>query len=114
MSRTIRAFLGAVLVLIIAFSGISISQNLGKRLRVDVTDQGIYTLSKGTKAILGRLNQPIKAKLFYAKTAAMKGPDQIRFFNNYYEFVRTLLDEYVVASRRPDRAGSDRPAPVLR
>jgi len=98
MSRTIRAFLGAILVLIIAFSGISISQNLGKRLRVDVTDQGLYTLSKGTKAILGRLNQPIKAKLFYAKTAAMKGPDQIRFFNNYYEFVRTLLEEYVVAS----------------
>ncbi len=99
MSRTLRAFLGAILVLIIAFSGISISQNLGKRLRVDVTDQGIYTLSQGTKAILGRLNQPLKAKLFYAKTAAMKGPDQIRFFNNYYEFVRTLLEEYVVASR---------------
>lgn len=98
MSRIVRAFLGAVLVLIIAFSGISISQNLGKRLRVDVTDQGLYTLSQGTKSILGKLNQPLKAKLFYAKTAAMKGPDQIRFFNNYYEFVRTLLEEYVVAS----------------
>jgi ABC-2 type transport system permease protein len=98
MSRTLRAFLGAILVLIIAFSGISISQNLGKRLRVDVTDQGLYTLSNGTKAILSKLNQPIKAKLFYTKTAARKGPDQIRFFNNYYEFVRSLLDEYVVAS----------------
>ncbi len=98
MSRTIRAFLGAILVLIIAFSGISISQNLGKRLRVDVTDHGLYTLSKGTRSILSKLNQPLKAKLFYAKTAAMKGPDQIRFFNNYYEFVRTLLEEYVMAS----------------
>ena len=98
MNRTIRAAIGTVLVLIIAFSGISISQNLGKRVRVDVTDQGLYTLSKGTKSILSKLNQPIKAKLFYAKTAAMKGPDQIRFFNNYYEFVRTLLEEYVAAS----------------
>lgn len=98
MNRTIRAAIGAILVLIIAFSGISISQNLGKRWRVDVTDQGLYTLSKGTKAILSKLNQPIKAKLFYAKTAALKGPDQIRFFNNYYEFVRTLLEEYVAAS----------------
>jgi ABC-2 type transport system permease protein len=99
MNRTIRAILGAVLVLIIVFSGISISQNLGARLKVDVTDQRIYTLSDGTKAILGKLNQPIRAKLYYAATAAMKAPDQIRFFNNYYEFVKALLDEYVAVSK---------------
>jgi len=29
----------------------------------------------------------------------MKGPDQIRYFNNYYEFVKALLEEYVAASR---------------
>ncbi len=98
MNRTIRAIVGAALVLVIAFSGISISQNLGRRWKVDVTDQELYTLSDGTKAILGRLNQPIKIRFFYAKTAAMKGPDQIRFFNNYSEFVRALLDEYVAAS----------------
>lgn len=88
MNRTIRAIVGAALVLVIAFSGISICQDIGRRWKVDVTDQRLYTLSDGTKAILGKLNQPIKIKLFYAKTAAMKGPDQIRFFNNYYEFVR--------------------------
>ena len=98
MNRTIQAIVGAILVLIIAFSGISICQNLGARWKVDVTDQQLYTLSDGTKAILGRLNQPLKVKLFYAKTAALKGPDQIRFFNNYYEFVRALLAEYVAAS----------------
>jgi ABC-2 type transport system permease protein len=99
MNRTIRAILGAVLILIIVFSGISICQNLGSRLKVDITQQGLYTLSPGTKAILGRLNQPIKAKLYYAKTAARKAPDQIRFFNNYYEFVKDLLEEYVAASK---------------
>jgi len=98
MNRTLRAIVGAALVLVIAFSGISICQNLGRRWKVDVTDQELYTLSDGTKAILGRLNQPIKIKFFYAKTAAMKGPDQIRYFNNYSEFVRALLDEYVAAS----------------
>jgi len=98
MSRTIRAIVGAVLVLVIAFSGISICQNIGRRWKLDVTDQKLYTLSDGTKSILGKLNQPLKVKLFYAKTAALKGPDQIRFFNNYYEFVRALLEEYVAAS----------------
>jgi len=99
MNRTIRTFAGAILVLIIAFSGISICQNIGKRWKIDVTDQKLYTLSDGTKAILGKLNQPVKVKLFYAKTAALKGPDQIRFFNNYYEFVLALLEEYVAASK---------------
>jgi len=99
MNRTIRAALGAILILIIAFSAVSISQNIGSRCRLDITDQKLYTLSDGTKAILGRLSQPIKAKLYYTKTAALKGPDQIRYFNNYYDFVKTLLDEYVVASK---------------
>lgn len=99
MNRTIRAIIGAILVLVIAFSIISVCQTIGKPLKVDVTDQRLYTLSDGTRSILGKLNQPIKAKLFYAKTAAMKGPDQIRFFGNYYEFVRALLEEYVAASK---------------
>ena len=99
MSRTIRAIIAVIFVLLITFSAISICQNLGKRLKVDVTDQKLYTLSAGTRSILAKLNQPIKLKLYYAKTAAMKGPDQIKYFNNYYEFVKALLEEYVAASK---------------
>ena len=98
MNRTMRAFLGAVFVLVITFSAISISQNIGKGLKVDVTDQHLYTLSDGSRAILSKLNQPITAKLYYSKTATIKGSDQIRYFNNYYEFVKSLLEEYVAAS----------------
>ncbi len=98
MNRTMRAILGTVLVLVIVFSGISICQNIGKPLKMDITDQRLYTLSDGTQSILAKLNQPIKAKLYYAKTASLKGPDQIRFFSNYYEFVKALLEEYVAAS----------------
>jgi ABC-type uncharacterized transport system involved in gliding motility auxiliary subunit len=98
MNRTLRAILGAVLILSIAFSGISICQNIGSRVKVDVTEQGLYTLSDGTKAILGRLNQPITAKLFFARKASLKAPDQIQYFTNYFEFVKSLLDEYVAAS----------------
>ncbi len=99
VNRTIRAIIGTGLVLVIVFSAISICQNLGKGLKVDVTDQKLYTLSDGTKSILSKLNQPIKAKLYYAKTAALKGPDQIRYFNNYYQFVKALLEEYVAVSK---------------
>ncbi|MHC4068299.1 MAG: Gldg family protein [Planctomycetota bacterium] len=94
MNRTIRAIIGVLFVLAIAFSAISICQNIGRSLKVDVTEQGLYTLSAGTKSILSKLNQPIKVRLYYAKTASLKGPDQIRYFNNYYEFVKSLLEEY--------------------
>ena len=99
MSRTIKVILAVIFVLLITFSAISIFQDLGKRLKVDVTDNRLYTLSAGTRSILAKLNQPIKFKLYYAKTAAMKGPDQIKYFNNYYEFVKALLEEYVAASK---------------
>jgi ABC-type uncharacterized transport system involved in gliding motility auxiliary subunit len=98
MNRTIRAIIGAFFVLLITFCAISICQNIGKALKFDVTEQKLYTLSDGTRAILAKLHQPIKAKLYYAKTAALKGPDQIKYFNNYYEVVRALLEEYAVAA----------------
>ena len=98
-NRTLRTIIAVIFVLIIIFSAISICQNIGKDLKVDITDQNLYTLSDGTKKILGKLTQPIKAKLYYAKTAALKGPDQIRYFNNYYEFVKALLEEYVAVSK---------------
>ncbi len=98
MNRTMRAVLAVVFIAIIMFCTISISQNLFAGIRLDVTDRKLYTLSDGTKSILARLNQPIKMKLYYTRTAAMKGPDQIRYFNNYYYFVESLLKQYVANS----------------
>ncbi|MDR4506944.1 MAG: GldG family protein [Candidatus Brocadiaceae bacterium] len=98
MNRTVRTIIGVALVLVITFSTISVCQNLGKSIKIDVTEQNLYTLSDGTKAILQKLNQPVKVKLYYAETAALKGPDQIRYFNNYYQFVKSLLEEYTAAA----------------
>ncbi len=81
MSRTIRTIIGVILILTITFSTISICQNIGRRVKIDVTEQHLYTLSQGTRSILAKLNQPITAKLYFAKTAALQGPDQIRFFS---------------------------------
>ncbi|MCP4709172.1 MAG: hypothetical protein GY869_11150 [Planctomycetes bacterium] len=94
MNRTIRAIIAVALVGIIIFSAASICQNLSSAMRVDITEKKIYTLSDGTKNILGRLSQPISMKLYYAKAAAMNAPDQIKFYNDYYYFVRYLLTEY--------------------
>ena len=70
-----------------------------KRMRVDFTQEGLYSLSEGTKTILSRLNTPIKLKLYYSKTAANKGSEGLRSFNNHFTYVRELLGEYVAYSR---------------
>ncbi|MBN1126864.1 MAG: GldG family protein [Sedimentisphaerales bacterium] len=98
MNRTIQAISAVVLIGIISFAAISVSQSLIPRAKVDITERNLYTLADGTKTILERLNQPITIKLYYTKTAAMNAGDQIRFFNNYYFYVRALLEEYAAAS----------------
>ena len=99
MNRTIRAIIAVIFVGVIMFCAISIAHNIGGSIRHDITDRKLYTLSDGTKAILGKLRQPVKMKLFYTKTAVMKAPDQIRVYNNYYFFVEALLKEYTKASK---------------
>ncbi len=94
MNRTLKAILAVVFVGVIMFSGIVICQNIAKGARLDVTEQKVYTLSEGTRAIIQNLKQPIEMKLYYSKTAALKGSDQIKYFNNYYYFVDALLREY--------------------
>jgi ABC-type uncharacterized transport system involved in gliding motility auxiliary subunit len=98
MSKTIRTALAVLCVLVIALCLILILQKSVRGAQADLTQDKIYTLSAGTRHILAQLNQPMTLKLYYSRTAAMKGPDAIRFFNSYYLYVRDLLEEYVKLS----------------
>lgn len=78
---------------------IYIGSTLLKRARVDFTQERLYTLSKGTKSILSKLDSQVKLKLYYSKTAANKGTEGLRVFNNHYLYVQELLRQYVANSR---------------
>ena len=54
-----------------------------KRVKVDMTEEKLYTLSDGSKTILGKLNTPLTLKLYYSKTSANKGTEGLRTFNNF-------------------------------
>jgi ABC-2 type transport system permease protein len=99
MNRMTKAILAIFFIAVITVSMVSITRQIGKSLRLDITDQKLYTLSDGTRQILDGLKQPITIKLFYSQAASMKAPDQIRFFSNYYEYVRAVLEEYVSQSK---------------
>lgn len=96
MSNNMRATLGTVFVLIIAFCSVFIIDKKSRWLGwADLTESNLYSLTDGTKSILARLDQPLTIKLFYAQEAANKsGADFLIEFNNHYYYVRDLLRAY--------------------
>ncbi|MFP4057565.1 MAG: Gldg family protein [Candidatus Brocadiia bacterium] len=96
MNPTLRTILAVVSIGVITLCLVLIVGRAAGRTRVaDLTERDLYTLSQGTRNILAKLRQPITLKLYYARTAARKGPEQIRRWNNYFIYVRDLLEEYV-------------------
>lgn len=97
---TLRTALAVVCVVVITVCGILVLGRLVGRTRVaDLTAEDVYTLSEGTRNILGKLNQSVDLKLYYARTAARKGPEGVRFWNNYFLYVRDVLNEFVDRSK---------------
>ena len=94
--NAVRTTLGVLCIAVIAVCVALIGIRLAGNARLaDLTEHNLYVLSDGTKAVLGKLNQPVTLKLYYSRTAALKGTENIRYFNNYYRYVRALLEEYV-------------------
>jgi len=98
MKRALRSALAVVCILVISVCLALIINRLAGGARLDLTEDKLYTLSAGTRSILAKLNQPVRLKLYYSRAAAMKGPEEIRFYNSYYVYVRDLLEEYVKLS----------------
>lgn len=62
--------------------------------RLDMTDNKLFTLSNGTKNILGNLEEPITLRYFFS-SKMLNGIPQLM---NYGTRVRDMLEEYVEAS----------------
>ena len=75
-----------------------IGSTLFKRVKLDFTQEGLYTLSPSTETLLKKLDSQVKLKLYYSKIAANKGSEGLRVFNNHFNYVRELITEFVVKS----------------
>jgi ABC-type uncharacterized transport system involved in gliding motility auxiliary subunit len=65
--------------------------------RMDLTKEQAYTLSAGTRAILGKLNTPVKVR-FYCTQSENTTPETV-FLKSYSKRVEDLLSEYRQAAR---------------
>jgi gliding motility-associatede transport system auxiliary component len=86
----IAALLGAVIFVCVNI----ISSQVFRTARVDLTQQRLYSLSQGTRTLLGEIKEPLRFRMFMSSALTKQAPQLAAFAAR----VRTLLDAYVAAS----------------
>jgi ABC-type uncharacterized transport system involved in gliding motility auxiliary subunit len=80
-----------LLLLALAFiAAIIVSNQLFSGWRLDLTENRLYTLSDGTKQILGNLDEPINLYFYYSDRASADVPT----IRSYANRVREMLEEF--------------------
>lgn len=85
-----------LLVLAVLFIAVNVlSGAVVRGANVDLTANKLYTLSDGTKNILGNLEEPVRLRFYFSKSLANKAAGISDFANR----VRNLLTAYVAHSK---------------
>jgi ABC-type uncharacterized transport system involved in gliding motility auxiliary subunit len=87
----IAALLGAVVFVCLNI----VSAQVFGNTRVDLTQQHLYSLSQGTRAMLGDLKEPVRFRLFMSSGLTKQAPQLAAFAGR----VRSLLDSYAAAAK---------------
>lgn len=66
--------------------------NVFPSIRIDLTENKLYTISQGTENLIDQLESPVTLKLFFSEAAAK----DVVFLRNYHKRVKELLDEYAI------------------
>ena len=82
------AGVAVLLCLLVAFNALTATF----RKRIDLTREKAYTLSSGTKAILKKLDTPVKVRFYFSSSAEFT--TQTVFLKTYAQHVRDLLEEF--------------------
>jgi ABC-type uncharacterized transport system involved in gliding motility auxiliary subunit len=82
-----------VVVMFLIIVAVNVITNVFKT-RIDLTEEKLYTLAPGTKAILKKLDSPVEIRFYYSKGETHKPSE----FENYARAVEDLLGELRQAS----------------
>ena len=83
--------IGTIALAVVFFVAINLAA--GTRFgaaRVDLTEDGLFTISAGTRAVLAGIDEPIDLRVYYSKSLDRMGPS----YANYLQRLHDLLDEY--------------------
>jgi len=82
---------GGLIALAVLFLAVVMLSNVGLRgVRLDLTQNKLYTLSKGTQQVLGDLKEPVNLYFYFSRDAAAK---QSPLLMPYAARVREFLEE---------------------
>ncbi|MCG8370350.1 MAG: Gldg family protein [Proteobacteria bacterium] len=110
MSTRSQKRLGAsslVLLLVAFVMAVIVSNQLFKGLRIDLTDNRLYTLSDGTKRIVRDIEEPINLYFYFSDRATRDVPS----LRDYANRVREMLEELADAGRGKVRLSVIDPLP---
>ena len=93
MNKKLNGIVGLVVVAVIIGAVNLILSNLP--LRMDLTGEKLYTLTKGSKAVLAKLEQDVTLKFYFSSSSA-EMPMQLK---TYAQQVQNLLKEYELAGK---------------
>lgn len=86
-----RFALIAALALFVAFAAANVTSNSWFRSwRLDLTENGLYTLSRGTQQTLNELSEPLQLTLYYSRDAARSQPQLQAYAARVREMLQTF------------------------
>lgn len=91
MKNILKSWKGLVLIFAIFIIVVALSNKLLNNDRIDLTENGEYTLSKSTLNILHHLNKPVYLTLYFSNAASKDLPA----LRTYEKRVKEFLQEYV-------------------
>ncbi|NIM71717.1 MAG: ABC transporter [Gammaproteobacteria bacterium] len=94
MNTRALSITGLVVALVLLFAVNILSNTVFTAARIDLTENRLFTLSQGTRNILGALEEPITIRLYLSERLARNLPA----VNSYATRIKGLLGEYERAS----------------
>src|SRR3954454_14248988 len=105
-SRRARAWIALVCIGLMLIA-VNIIAGRFLTARLDLTGERLYTLSRGTRQTLARIDEPITLRLYYSTRLGDSAPS----YGVYAQRVRELLAEYVAAAKGKLRLEIHNPQP---
>lgn len=85
---------GLLAIALLFIAAVLLNNVLFDRARVDLTENNIYSISEGTKTLLGQLDEPVNLYFFFSN----KTSEGLTTVRTYAARVQSLLQEYVLYS----------------
>src|SRR5690349_22963793 len=95
LPRHALAWIGLALGAVILLSVNLFAATAFRSVKADLTQQRLFTISDGTRAILRSIDEPVSVRLYFSKRLGEAAPSYAR----YFERVRSLLEQYRDISR---------------